>query len=109
MNRELLADLVVNYFVAFGVIIGGSLVGGIGAFFNWKSPSFIHVRSRRKLEIWAIVAAIGGSFDAITSVERGLFQGTHDDLFKTLFMLFCALCGAHSGSVIIQWIAGSNN
>lgn len=33
MNRELLADLVVNYFVAFGVIIGGSLVGGIGAFF----------------------------------------------------------------------------
>ncbi len=106
MNRELLATLIIDFFVAFGVIIGGAIVGGIGALLIGKPPLSAMHDLAGSLKIWAIVAAIGGTFDAITSIERGLFDGAHGDIFKTGFMIFAALCGAHSGTMLIQWIVG---
>ncbi|ARK31707.1 YtrH family sporulation protein [Halalkalibacter krulwichiae] len=106
LSRELLATLIVDFFVAFGVIIGGAIIGGIGAFLIGKPPLSVIHDLAGSLKIWAIVAAIGGTFDAITNIERGLFYGTHDDIFKTGFMILAALCGAHSGTVLIQWLVG---
>ncbi|WP_017726598.1 YtrH family sporulation protein [Halalkalibacterium ligniniphilum] len=106
MNRDFLATLIIDFFVAFGVIIGGAIIGGMGAYLIGKPPLSAMLDLANSLKIWAIVAAIGGTFDAITSIERGLFNGTHDDIFKTLFMVFVALCGAHSGTLLIQWIVG---
>ncbi|WP_088103809.1 YtrH family sporulation protein [Halalkalibacter urbisdiaboli] len=106
MTRELLATLIIDFFVAFGVIIGGAIVGGIGAFLIGKPPLSVINDLANSLKIWAIVAAIGGTFDAISNIERGLFYGTHDDILKTVFMIFAALCGAHSGTLLIQWILG---
>ncbi|KHF41058.1 sporulation protein [Halalkalibacter okhensis] len=98
----------IDFFVAFGVIIGGAIIGGIGAFLIGKPPLSVMHDLAGSLKIWAIVAAIGGTFDAITSIERGLFYGTHDDIFKTAFMIFAALCGAQSGTALIQWIVGES-
>ncbi|MFC0473268.1 YtrH family sporulation protein [Halalkalibacter kiskunsagensis] len=106
LSRELLATLIIDFFVAFGVIIGGAIIGGIGAFLIGKPPLSVMHDLAGSLKIWAIVAAIGGTFDAITSIERGLFYGTHDDIFKTGFMIFAALCGAQAGTLLIQWIVG---
>lgn len=104
MDRDFLATLVMNFFVAFGVVVGGAIVGGIGAFLIGKPP-LSHVNDLANgLKIWALVAAIGGTFDAISSLERGIFDGTHVDVAKTLFMIFSALCGAHLGVVILSWI-----
>ncbi|MFB5663589.1 YtrH family sporulation protein [Alteribacillus sp. HJP-4] len=104
MTREFAGTLVMDFFVAFGVIIGGSIIGGIGAFLIGKPPlSAIHDLAA-SLKIWALVAAIGGTFDAITTLERGLFYGTHSDVFKTLGMICAALGGANAGTFIIQWI-----
>lgn len=64
LTREMLAHLVMNFFIAFGVMIGGALIGGIGAFLISK-PILSEIYSlSNSLKIWAIVAAIGGSFDA---------------------------------------------
>lgn len=104
MDREFLATLVIDYFVAFGVIIGGTLIGGIGAYLIGKPPLSIMHDLASGLKIWALVAAIGGTFDAISSLERGIFEGTHIDIFKTLMMIFSALSGAYSGTILIQWI-----
>ncbi|WP_051314810.1 YtrH family sporulation protein [Alteribacter aurantiacus] len=104
MDRDFLATLIIDFFVAFGVILGGSIVGGIGAYLIGKPPMSIMHDLASSLKIWALVAAIGGTFDAISSLERGIFGGTHADIVKTLFMIFAALCGAHSGTVLIQWI-----
>ncbi|WP_096202701.1 YtrH family sporulation protein [Bacillus sp. FJAT-45350] len=104
MSRDFLATLIMDFFVAFGVIIGGAVIGGIGAFLIGNPPLKTMYDLAGSLKIWALVAAIGGTFDAITSLERGLFYGTHDDIFKTLFMIFAALCGAHSGTTIVQWL-----
>ncbi|MEK4565893.1 YtrH family sporulation protein [Alkalicoccobacillus gibsonii] len=106
MTREMLATLVIDFFVAFGVIIGGALIGGIGAFLLGKPPLLAIHNLAGSLKIWAIVAALGGTFDAITTLERGLFSGIHDDIYKTLMMVFAALCGAHTGTILIQWIVG---
>ena len=104
MDKDFLATLVIDFFVAFGVILGGSIIGGIGAYLIGKPPLSIMYDLGNSLKIWALVAAIGGTFDAFSSLERGIFEGTHMDLFKTLLMIFAALSGAHSGSILIQWI-----
>ncbi|MFD2705287.1 MULTISPECIES: YtrH family sporulation protein [Salibacterium] len=104
MGRDFAGTLVMDFFVAFGVIIGGSLIGGMGALLIGKPPlSTIHDLASG-LKIWALVAAIGGTFDAITSLERGLFAGTHADMYKTIAMICAALGGANTGTLIIQWI-----
>ncbi|WP_096436089.1 YtrH family sporulation protein [Alteribacter populi] len=104
MDKDFLATLIIDYFVAFGVIIGGTIVGGIGAYLIGKPPLSIMHDLASSLKIWALVAAIGGTFDAISTLERGIFEGTHADIFKTLIMIFAALSGAHSGTVLIQWL-----
>ncbi|SFQ06778.1 YtrH family sporulation protein [Salibacterium halotolerans] len=104
MSRDFAGTLVMDFFVAFGVIIGGSLIGGMGALMIGRPPlSTIHDLASG-LKIWALVAAIGGTFDAITSLERGLFAGTHADMYKTIAMICAALGGANTGTLIIQWI-----
>ncbi|UCZ55364.1 YtrH family sporulation protein [Bacillus shivajii] len=104
MDKDFIATLVIDYFVAFGVIIGGTIVGGIGAYLIGKPPLSVMYDLASSLKIWALVAAIGGTFDAISTLERGIFEGTHADILKTLLMIFAALTGAHTGTVIIQWI-----
>ncbi len=108
LSRELLATLIIDFFVAFGVIIGGAIIGGIGAFLVGKPPLAMMNELASSLKIWAIAAAIGGTFDAFTSIERGLFSGAHDGIYRTGFMIFVALCGAHSGTMLIQWITGES-
>lgn len=104
ISREFAGTLVMDFFVAFGVIFGGSFIGGIGALLIGKPPlSTIHELAST-LKIWALVAAIGGTFDAIHSLDRGLFYGTHIDIFKTIAMLCSALAGANLGTLLIQWI-----
>lgn len=106
LTKEMLAHLVMNFFIAFGVMIGGALIGGIGAFLIGK-PVLIEIYSlSNSLKIWAIVAAIGGSFEAITRIETGLFSGVHEDIYRTLAMLLVAFCGAQSGTILLRWIVG---
>lgn len=108
LSRDLLATLIIDFFVAFGVIIGGTVIGGIGAFLVGRPPLTMMNDLASSLKIWAIAAAIGGTFDAFTSIERGIFSGAHDGLYKTALMVFVALCGAHSGTLLIQWITGES-
>jgi hypothetical protein len=94
-----------SYFVALGVILGGCIVGGLGAFFIGNPPLLTMVRLASNLKIWAIVAAIGGSFDAFYSFERGLFDANTRDIVKQLFVICSATGGAQTGALIINWLA----
>ncbi|WP_018921718.1 YtrH family sporulation protein [Salsuginibacillus kocurii] len=104
LNREFLATLIMDYFVAFGVVTGGAIIGSMGGYLLGRPPLATMHELAGSLKIWALVAAIGGTFDAITSLERGLFYGTHADIYKTLCMLLAALSGANTGTLIIQWM-----
>ncbi|MGV3488681.1 MAG: YtrH family sporulation protein [Tuberibacillus sp.] len=93
-----------NFFIAFGVLIGGCIVGGIGAFLISKPPLFAMNDLVGKLKIWAVVAAIGGSVDALGDLEKGLLEGTPGEVIKHVLLIISAMVGAHSASVIIHWL-----
>lgn len=96
--------LIDSYFLAFGVLLGGALIGGLGAFITGKPLMTEIFRISSSIRIWAIVAAIGGTFDAVYSFERGLFQGDTKDIFKTFLLILSALGGAQTGALIITWL-----
>ncbi|MEH7254806.1 YtrH family sporulation protein [Neobacillus niacini] len=93
-----------SYFIALGVILGGSLIGGIAAFLTGQPPLTAVYRLSTDLRIWAIVAAIGGTFDAVYTFERGLFNAETRDIFKQLLIILSALGGAQTGALIINWL-----
>jgi hypothetical protein len=102
--REFIMDAITYYFVAFGVIIGGSVLGGMGAFLVGKPPLFEMVHLANNLKIWAIVATIGGTFDAINNFERGYLEGSMVDIIKQVALVITALIGARTGIIIIKWL-----
>lgn len=93
-----------SYFIALGVILGGALIGGIAAFLTGQPPLTAVYRLSTDLRIWAIVAAIGGTFDAVYSFERGIFNAETRDLFKQILLILSALGGAQTGALIINWL-----
>jgi hypothetical protein len=105
MNNELFFErVIISFFVAFGVLIGGALIGGIGAFLVNQPPMHKIYTLSDSLKIWALVAAIGGTFDTFTNIERGFFEGTHLILIKQLVFILSAMAGAQTGAMIIHWL-----
>ncbi|WP_191269938.1 YtrH family sporulation protein [Neobacillus kokaensis] len=93
-----------SYFIALGVLLGGSLIGGIASFLTGHPPLTTVYRLSSALRIWAIVAAIGGTFDAVYTFERGFLNADTKDLFKQFLLILSALGGAQTGALIINWM-----
>ncbi|NRD76098.1 YtrH family sporulation protein [Bacillus sp. BRMEA1] len=93
-----------SYFIALGVLLGGSLIGGIASFLTGQPPLTAVYRLSSLLRIWAIVAAIGGTFDVVYTFERGILNADTKDLFKQLLLILSALGGAQTGALIINWL-----
>lgn len=108
MNEAFFPAFLNSFFIALGVLVGGTLVGGMAAFFTNQPPLTTMVRLSESLRIWAIVAALGGTFDTVYSFERGLFHGETRDIIKQVLWIMSALAGAHTGSVLIKWFTQGN-
>lgn len=106
MNEAFIPTFINSFFIALGVLLGGSLIGGISAFLTGQPPLTEIQRLADSLRIWAIVAAIGGTFGAVYNIERGLIQGETASLIKQIFLILAALGGAQTGSLIISWLTG---
>ncbi|WP_070120531.1 YtrH family sporulation protein [Bacillus marinisedimentorum] len=105
MEERFIASLINCYFIALGVILGGAVIGGIGAFIIGTQPPLTMIsRLAGSLKIWAIVAAIGGTFDVINNFERGIFEGATTDIIKQVLLIISAMGGVQSGSLLIQWL-----
>lgn len=102
---EFAETAIINFFIAFGVMLGGCLIGGIGAFLTSKPPLTEMLELASRLKIWAIVSAIGGTFDAIQNLESGFLDGTPLEVIKHVLLIICAMAGAHTGTLIIHWFA----
>ncbi|MHB1126736.1 MAG: YtrH family sporulation protein, partial [Bacillota bacterium] len=50
------------FFVALGVVLGAALVGSLAAVLVGEPPIRTMTRLAQEIKIWAIVAAIGGTF-----------------------------------------------
>ncbi|WP_248560208.1 YtrH family sporulation protein [Niallia sp. NCCP-28] len=106
MNQQpFFSSFIESYFIALGVILGGALVGGgLAAFLTGKPMLSEVIRISDMIRIWAIVTAIGGTFDAIYSFEKGLLDAATKDLFKQTLLIISAFGGAQTGATLLKWI-----
>ncbi|KGX89103.1 YtrH family sporulation protein [Pontibacillus litoralis] len=104
MEERFFVTVFQYYFIALGVMIGGTLIGSIGAFAAGEAPFTYISRLAKSLRIWAIVAAIGGTFDAISTFERGLSDGSTLDIFKQIVCIISAMGGVQTALLIIEWL-----
>jgi hypothetical protein len=101
-----MATIILDFFVAFGVMIGGCLLGGLGAFLIGHPPLTFMYTLAEKIKIWAVVAAIGGTIDTLTAIERGFISGAPGEIIKHLLFICSAFMGAHLGTMLIKWFVG---
>ena len=102
--RTFASGAVMNFLIALGVLIGGCILSGIGAIFVSKPPLFTMSECAERLKIWAIVAAIGGTFDTIDDLEKNFLGGAPVEVVKQLLLIGSAMTGAHTASILIHWI-----
>lgn len=84
--------------------MGGALIGGLASFLTGQPLLTQIARISELIRIWAIIAAIGGTFDTVYSFERGLMDGDTKDIFKQFLLILSAMGGAQTGATIIKWI-----
>lgn len=104
MNEAFFPAFVNSFFISLGVLLGGSFIGGLAAFFTGQAPLTIISRLSDSLRIWAIIAAIGGTFDTVYSFERGLLNGETKDIIKQFLLILSAMAGANTGALLISWL-----
>lgn len=103
MEERFFASFIHCYFIAFGVVIGGAIIGSIGSFVTGEAPLTSINRIAVGLRIWAIVAAIGGTFDAIANFQRGFLDGSTIDIVKQALLILSAMGGVKTAIIILSW------
>jgi len=106
---KLITTAFLTFFVSLGVILGGSLLGALGAVIMGSPPVNTMLGLAEEMKIWALVAALGGSFGVIKAFETGILGGQPLQLLQQLALVFCAFCGAHLGYILLSHMAGGSS
>lgn|SRR5690554_6046980 len=106
MFLRLLREILLAFTSSLGVILGGTVLGTIAAFFT-KAPPGAQMRElARVLRMWAVVVAIGGTFPTLRVIESGIFSGQVMALMRQVAIIIAALLGASLGFWLIMTITG---
>jgi len=100
----ILQNIIQYFFVAVGVVLGGSLFGGLGALITNNPPVYTILTLAESLKIWALVVALDGTFSSFRIFEAGIFEGGLSPLLKQILYIVTALIGAYTGQLIINWL-----
>jgi hypothetical protein len=104
---QFITKLALEFFIAFGIVLGGSLMGGISAVIFLESPSNTMERIAGNIKIWAMVAAVGGTIDPLRLIETHFLDGYLSPAIKQILFFISAFIGAHLGFLLIQLICRS--
>lgn len=94
------------FFIALGVVLGGSFIGSIGGLLIRESPLKIMASIADDIKLYAIICAIGGTFTNLRLLEGVLFRGNLMIIFELFFMLLSAFLGAQLGYWLIIIFCG---
>ena len=100
--------LFLNFFIAFGVVIGGSIFGSLGAILGGNPPVKTMLETANSLKLWAMFGALGGTFTTIKEIELGFLEGQLHAVVKQLIFILSSFMGAHLGVLTITWLNGGN-
>lgn len=101
-----IANIILNFFIALGVIMGGSLFGALAAAIIGQPPFKTMLIIADSIKIWAIAVALGGTFSSFRVLEQGLFKGEIKSLVKQLLYVFFAMGGAQLGYFLLYMLRG---
>ena len=101
---DFLSNLVNNFLIAFGVIVGASFFAGIGAVITDHPPLKAMLDLARSIKIWAMAVALGGTFSSFAVIEKGLLQGEIKTILKQAVYVLTAILGANTGYLFIKLI-----
>jgi len=93
--------LVLIFFTALGVMLGAVLVGSLAAVLVGEPPAAVMLRLARDMKIWAIAAAIGGTFSTFEIFESGLFSGEIRAVVKQVLYIVSSLAGTQAGYYLV--------
>lgn len=99
-------EILLAFFTALGVVLGGSIIGAFAAFFTQGSPLNLLRELSKAFRLWAILVAIGGTFPTIRVIESGLFHGQLGALIRQFAIITSAMLGAYLGYWIIITATG---
>ncbi|UMZ74495.1 YtrH family sporulation protein [Natranaerofaba carboxydovora] len=108
MPNTFLSTLFLNFFIAFGVVLGGSIFGGIGSVFGGIAPMRTMIDTAENLKLWGMFAALGGTFTAMKELELGFIEGQLNSVVKQFIFILSSFMGAHLGVVTINWLSGGS-
>jgi predicted membrane protein len=97
---------VLIFFSAMGIILGASFLGSFAAVLVKEPPIGTMLKLAQEMKIWAIVAAIGGTFSTFEIFQSGLFQGEFRPVIKQILYIFCALAGTQVGYHLLLILSG---
>ncbi|CCQ97756.1 Sporulation membrane protein ytrH [[Clostridium] ultunense Esp] len=89
------------FFVAFGIVLGGALMAGVAALITRQPPFDFMAQVSEDLKFWAIIAAIGGTFEALKGLHEGVLIGHISALFRQILYILSAFFGANTASYML--------
>lgn len=101
---SLFSNIIHNFLIAFGVVIGASAFNGLGAIITNQPPLKTMVDTANSTKIWAMMVAMGDTFFSFSMIEKGLLEGEFRSLIKQGIYVLIALLGANMGYGFIRLI-----
>lgn len=97
------------FFTSLGIVLGGALIGSISTIITGVQPIFTMRKMAEDMKIWAVVAALGGTFSSLEILSSGIFDGEIRPLIKQLLFIISAFAGAELGKFIIYSLTGGTS
>lgn len=101
-----MSKIIPVFFIALGVVLGGSFIGSVGGILINQPPLKVMVDIADDLKLYAIISAIGGTFTNLRLLEGVLFKGDLLIIIQQFFILLSAFIGAQLGYWIIIVFCG---
>ncbi|MEC0180704.1 YtrH family sporulation protein [Paenibacillus peoriae] len=102
-----ISKAILDFFIAFGIVLGGAMLGGMGAVIALQPPTQTMLDVAGRIKIWALAAAVGGTMDPIRVIESNMIDGNLSPAIKQILYLIFAFLGAHMGTELVKWVCGN--
>ncbi|MFZ5645085.1 MAG: YtrH family sporulation protein [Bacillota bacterium] len=100
--------IILIFFTALGTMLGSVMIGSLAAVLVKEPPVAVMLKLARDMKIWAIAAAIGGTFSTFEVFESGLFNGDVRAVVKQMLYIASALAGTQAGYYLILALCEGN-
>lgn len=105
-TASLVTEVLLAFFTAFGVVLGGAIVGSFATLLTTGSPLQTMNMLAKSVKLWAVVVAMGGTFPTIRAIESGLAGGEVFTLVRQVATIIAGFGGATCGYAIVMAITG---